>query len=118
MVVRRRRDPVTPELWRTVVERDGGCVARILEPDHVCRDRWGMPPTGEERGKALAGWASSVLTLDHVHDGYGCMGRRAPSNPGHLVTLCWGAHLGGWATSHRPLLRGYLARANGKEEVA
>lgn len=47
------------------------------------------------------------LTLDHVKD-QPMMGRRAPSDPSHLVTLCEGHHLGGWATSHRPLLREYL----------
>lgn len=50
------------------------------------------------------------MTLDHVQGGYGRMGKRAPSDPAHLVTLCWGAHLlTHWATSHRPALRDYLA---------
>jgi hypothetical protein len=39
------------------------------------------------------------------------MGKRAPSDMAHLVTLCEHHHLDGWATSHRPLLRRYLATA-------
>ena len=36
------------------------------------------------------------------------MGKRAPSDAAHLVTLCWHHHLDGWATAHRPELRAYL----------
>jgi len=97
-----RRDPVTPALWRSVLERDGGCVAAILDPAHRCRDQWGE--------NIHPSWISR-MTLDHVQDGYGRMGLRAPSDPAHLVTLCWGAHLlTHWATSHRPELRDYLGR--------
>ena len=96
----RRKDPVTPEVRTAVLERDlRTCVATLLDPEHVCRDRWEQPGT----------WAASHdLTLDHVQDGYGRMGKRAPSDAAHLVTLCWGAHLGGWGTAHRPELRAYL----------
>lgn len=47
------------------------------------------------------------LTLDHVKDAPR-MGRRAPSDPQHLATVCEHHHLDGWATSHRPQLREYL----------
>ena len=99
---RKRRDPVTPEVREAVLRRDGGCVAAVLDPSHwQCRDQWG-------RGHIAADL--SKMTLDHVQEGYGRMGVRAPSDPAHLVTLCWGAHLEtGWATSHRPDLRAYLA---------
>ena len=98
-------DPVGPELRELVLHRDGGCVAAKFDRLHVCRNQWGMPhpPT-------LLAW----MTLDHVQEGYGMMGKRAPSDAAHLVTLCWGAHVAtGWATSHRPILREYLARATG-----
>lgn len=93
-------DPVTPDLRALVLARDGGCVAAILDPGHLCRDRWGWPhlPARVE-----------LMTLDHVQEAYGRMGQRAPSDPAHLVTLCWSAHLGGWATSNRPALRAYIA---------
>ena len=96
-----RKDPVTAALHETVLRRDGGCVAAILDPRHVCRDQW---------GRSHGPHVLEMMTLDHVQDGYGRMGLRAPSDPAHLVTLCWGAHLlTRWATSHRPELRDYLA---------
>jgi hypothetical protein len=84
------RDPVTPELRTAVLERDQGCVVSRLDPGaDTCGGR---------------------LTLDHVKS-QPMMGKRAPSDMAHLVTLCWHHHLDGWATSHRPLLRAYLATA-------
>lgn len=94
-----RRDAVTPAIREAVLLRDGGCVAAILDPKHVCRGPWFF-----HGPRALP-----FMTLDHVQEGYGRMGVRAPSDPAHLVTLCWGAHLlTHWATSHRPALRAYL----------
>lgn len=89
------RDPVTPELRGAVMLRDGWrCVAPQLGAPDLCAGR---------------------LTLDHVRDQPHVgdpvtkrKGRRAPSDPAHLVTLCWHHHLDGWATSHRPELREYL----------
>ena len=82
-----RRDPVTAEIRIAVFERDWGYVAPQLGAPTPCKGR---------------------LTLDHVQDGYGRMGKRAQSDMAHLVTLCWSHHLDGWATSHRPELRAYL----------
>lgn len=87
-----RRDPVTPELRIEVFERDHGCVAPTI--DYFCD-----PCNGR-------------LTLDHIQEGYGRMGKRAPSDRGHLVSVCWHHHLDGWSTSHRAELREYLARVN------
>lgn len=51
-------------------------------------------------------------TLDHVRD-QPMMGKRAPSDPQHLVVVCEAHHIWtGWATSHRPELRAYLASFN------
>jgi len=106
MRFRRHKDPVTPDLHEEVIARDqrlaGGCVAAFLDGTHGCRDRWGFPWPPE----------SVPLTLDHVQDGYGRMGKRAPSDREHLVSLCWHAHLNGWATSNRDALRWYIERAN------
>ena len=97
-----RRDPVTPAIREAVLLRDGGCVASILDPTHLCQDEWGW---------RIGPDYLDGMTLDHVQEIYGRMGVRAPSDPAHLVTLCWGAHLlTHWATSHRPELREYLAR--------
>lgn len=72
--------------------RDNGCVAvRLGESPADC---------------------AGPLTLDHVKDQLR-MGKRAPSDKAHLVTLCRRHHLDtGWATSHRPELRAYLQGAN------
>jgi hypothetical protein len=83
-----RKDPVTPELRAAVLARDWACVAPRLDPS--------------------AGQCRGVLTLDHVKS-QPMMGKRAPSDMEHLVTVCEHHHLwSGWATSHRPLLRRYL----------
>lgn len=97
-------DPVTTETRATVLARDarqaGGCVAAWLETDHGCRNAWGYPHLPGDLAQ---------LTLDHIQSGGGRMGKRAPSDPDHLVSLCYSAHLGGWATAHRRALRLYLA---------
>lgn len=79
-------DPVAPELRLRVLERDGDCVAFQFAATDECRGR---------------------LTLDHVKS-EPRMGKRAPSDLAHLVTVCEHHHLDGWATSHRPELRQYL----------
>ncbi len=86
---RAHKDPVTPELALYVIQRDQGCVAPRLGGSFMdCGGR---------------------TTLDHVKD-QPRMGVRAPSDARHLVTLCEAHHLWtGWATSHRPELREYLA---------
>jgi hypothetical protein len=82
-----KADPVTAELRLLVLTRDKGCVAVAFGEDPAsCQGR---------------------LTLDHVKD-QPRMGKRAPSDPAHLVVVCEQHHLGGWATAHRPELRAYL----------
>lgn len=89
------RDPVTPELRQHVLRRDGGCVAPRLDPD--------------------AGRCYGRLTLDHIRD-QPMMGKRAPSDPAHLATVCEAHSEGGmragmqWNTAHRAMLREYLRR--------
>jgi hypothetical protein len=102
---------VTPELRKRVIQRDLarwvrdeamfarhrtvatriGCVAAMLAPNS-------------------SGPCFGPLTLDHVKD-QPMMGKRAPSDEHHLVTICMGHHVEStWATSHRPLLRWYLKK--------
>jgi hypothetical protein len=87
------KDPVTGAVALAVLERDGGCVAvKLGASPYECR---------------------GPLTLDHVKD-QPRMGKRAPSDVRHLVTICTAHHLeNGWATSHRPELREYLRNVNG-----
>jgi hypothetical protein len=88
-----RRDPVTPDVAMAVLNRDAGCVAVTLGASPAtCRGR---------------------LTLDHVRDHAAMGAPRAPSDVRHLVALCEEHHLwSGWATSHKPALRAYLAEVN------
>jgi len=86
---------VTSAMRDAVLTRDGGCVAPGLGAPDPCAGR---------------------LTLDHVKE-QPMMGKRAPSDPAHLVSVCWHHHLDGWATSHRPELREYLVAVNRGEEV-
>lgn len=97
----RKADPVTPALRDEVLRRDGGCVVALIEPEHVCRDRWGTPHAASDRSK---------LTLEHVKDELR-MGRRAPSDAAHLVALCYGANVGVPSKELRAALRSYLATA-------
>lgn len=95
------RNVVTADVALAVLTRDKGCVAVALGASPAdCRGR---------------------LTLDHVKDqphvGDPLIKRadrhsyRAPSDERHLVSVCAAHHLeNGWATSHRPALREYLAR--------
>ena len=89
-----RKDPVTAEVAALVLRRDRGmCLAPLLD-------------------LSQSGTCSGHLTFDHVRD-QAMMGKRAPSDLAHLVTLCWFHHLGSraganWATSHRDALRTYL----------
>ena len=64
-----RRDPVTPEMALAVFNRDQGCVAPRLGGSFM--DCWGRN------------------TLAHVKD-EPRMAKRAPSDLGHLATVCQG----------------------------
>lgn len=92
------RDKVTPEVAAFVFARDGGCMAtRLGGSRHDCFGTEG---------------------LEHVQSDGGRMGRRAPSDPGHLVVLCEGHREPGmragyvWCTDkvNRQAMRDYLAK--------
>ncbi len=100
-----RRTP--PAVRKEVLGRDHHrCVAPQLDDlSGQCRDRLGRP-TYEV--------PEADLELDHVR-AEPMMGKEPPSEPQFLVTLCPWHHRGlaagrNWATSHRPMLRAYLAR--------
>ena len=91
------RDRVSPETALFVLRRDAGCVAPRLGGSSM--DCWGRN------------------RLEHVQEGGGRMGRRAPSDAAHLVTLCEGHCESGaragyvWCTDkvNRAAMREYLA---------
>lgn len=89
-----------PEVALAVFARDQGCVAPRLGGSFM--DCWGRN------------------RIEHVQDGYGRMGRRAPSDMAHLVTVCQGHSEDGvkggycWATdrANRAAMREYLQGVN------
>ena len=71
---------------------------------HVCRDRL---------GGAHGPHAMHLLTIEHVHEGYGMAGRRAPSDLGHMVALCYGTNVKPPSRDERTLMRAYLGAVAG-----
>jgi hypothetical protein len=96
--VRLTPDPVTPEVREAVLRRDGMCVLAKLERAHWCRDAWGTYHDAADLSK---------LSLEHVKDEL-AMGKRAPSDPQHLVALCAHANIGVPSKAQRAMLRQYL----------
>lgn len=100
---------MTPETWEQVWRRDvavaGGCVAKYLGAPDACRNVFGDPAT-DSLGNPLR----SAMTVDHIPEGYTAMGKRAPSDMGHLILACYHHHLDGWTQTHRPEIREYLER--------
>lgn len=88
----------------TVIGRDGGCVARRIDPDAgPCRDKWGH--------------TVDYLPTDALEADYVRLRSKAGRHvlPGDHVALCPGHHRGTgsqqgyvWATSHRAEERAYL----------
>lgn len=80
-------------LRRKVFNRDMGCIVPDIDP-HEQTPCKGMP------------------TLDHVPErGMNALGRKAPDDEAHLVTICAYHHTGRqWPEQHRELERKYLAK--------
>lgn len=88
------------ELRRYVLVRDGRCFASRVDPDHVCRDRYGRV----HRPDDLA-----FLTVDHVHlHAGGTKGLRAPTRRENLVALCWAENTRPPSRALRAKERAYL----------
>jgi len=96
---RTKPNPVTGAVRWAVVHRDRMCVLAMLVTGHVCRDQW---------GERHASYDQRKLTIEHVKDEL-MMGRRAPSDVGHLVALCAGANIDVPSKSDREAMRHYLA---------
>lgn len=92
------RDRVTEDVRREVLLRDGECVLHKRDPFHVCRDQWGAWHTADNLNR---------LSLEHVKD-QPRMGRRAPSDPAHLVALCHAANVAVPSKVERQWMREYL----------
>jgi hypothetical protein len=94
-----RKDPVTPEVREEVLRRDRRCFLSRIEPSHQCRDAWGTPHSPFDLDRC---------TLDHVKR-EARMGRRAPSDPAHLLAMCASANVGVPSKAVREAERSYLA---------
>lgn len=103
--MRRRghKDIVTPEVRAFVLRRDGECLAHKFDASHVCRDIWGTPHSPYDMDKCSLEHVKSELRL----------GRRAESDPAHLVALCAAANIGVPSKALRTYMRAYLASVNG-----
>lgn len=98
-------DRVTDELFEYLYERDGGCMAPILDPTvGPCRDIWGAEVRRDAR------WA---LTVEHCHDGYGKAAKRAKSDRFHTLLLCRFHGVQNWELVHKDEERDYLLRKEG-----
>lgn len=89
-MIRRKphRDPVTPELREYILARDKGCVGALLDMEGPCDGR---------------------IEIDHVLNAG--LGKRGPSIPLNLVSLCSGTHHPAKtnnARAWRPLLIEYV----------
>ena len=82
-----------------VLARDGMCTLYRFDHRHVCRDPF---------GRSHAPTAVPLLSIEHVHDGYGMMGKRAPSDPAHMVALCHHANTSVPSKEARAFFREYL----------
>lgn len=94
---RRRRRGLSPEereVYRHVEDRDRGCVAPLVDPE--------VDP------------CEGPIHREHVRYAAAMGGRRITSRGG-VVLLCRHHHMDGWATSHKPDLRRYLARVEPEE---
>lgn len=110
-----QKDPVRAELRQQVLSRDiNGWIRRqplFMERRGLTKSVVGC--VAVFLAPATSGPCWGKLTLDHIKD-EPRMGKRAKSDPAHLVSLCEGHTENGmragfqWNTAHRPLLRWYL----------
>jgi len=94
-----RANGVTAEVRQAVLRRDRVCFLARIDSDHRCADRWGHLHASD---------ATWLLSLDHVKDGP-MMGRRAPSDPQHLVAICHRSNTNVPSKQVRAAERAYLA---------
>lgn len=127
------KDPVTEAVYKEVVARDTLVrywhLLTMYKVQHLTKEALVFWKEAQARPCIApvvdpfdSGPCSGPLTLDHVHShAGGTKGKRAPSDPQHLVALCYGHHLESrkgaiWATAHRPELRRYLEVINADHE--
>lgn len=100
------RDPVTGDLHREVILRDGECLAARLGFVHECSDRNGYRHASTDLDR---------LTVEHVKD-ESRMGKRAPSDAAHLVALCYSRNVAVPSRAMREAFRAYLLEGIGEPD--
>ena len=93
---------VPPALRDAVFARDRRCVLFNLDPEHVCRDRWGQPHLASR---------TDLLTIEHVKRELR-MGVKAEHSMGTMVAMCWSGNLGPPTKVQRQAIRAYLEEVN------
>lgn len=96
--MKHRVGSVSAELREFILTRDQRCFLAKLYDDHVCHDVWGTEHASSDLER---------LTLEHVKD-ESMMGKRAPSDPSHLIALCGYANFMVPSKAERTAMRGYL----------
>jgi hypothetical protein len=81
-----------------VLQRDGCCVLLRLDPSHFCRTVWGEYHDPRDLDK---------LTIEHVKT-EPMMGRKAPDDMEHLVSMCGYANVAVPSKATRDAIRDYL----------
>jgi hypothetical protein len=93
---RKKRETMPEGLPEYIFERDKGCVAARVDPEHVCLGR---------------------PTLEHVPElGKNALGKKPCPCRFHLLTLCYGANSGGtrpWGEMHRAEERAWISSVEG-----
>lgn len=107
-------ESVPPKVRDAVLRRDDyRCIAPLLDREAGwCKDRWDHPISrwiGRDPG-------GDKIEMSHTKDlDKPMMGKKAPMNPAHLVSLCPWHHRGteagsNWEARNRAKIRAYLER--------
>lgn len=96
------------DIRRIVFERDGGCMAPVLDPGSGFCGFEGMRDSLRATLRHRPEW----LEYNHITQAYGQMGKRAEDRVDQGITLCGHHHRGGWGTSKaaKAIIREHLAR--------
>jgi hypothetical protein len=104
-----RRTSMKP--WR---RKDSDKVTEALANYVFARDRMTCraPILARQHGEPIDA-CQGRLTIEHVHT-QSMIGKRAPSDKHHTLSLCWHHNVNGWASRHKDWERSYLLHVEGE----